>query len=106
MFARGVKRTGTNRTPGSRAAFNMDASFRPSSHGAPTSSNGVSVPRPTETFVVSSKPMPGYRLASVRLLMLGDGLTHTSIELLLAAPVLDLDHLQVRIDSALAIEKL
>ena len=31
--------------------------FRPI-HGAPTCSNGVSVPRPTERFVPSNEPMP------------------------------------------------
>ena len=59
VLADGVKRTGTKRTPGKRFVFKAPASARPSTHGAPTTSKGVSVPRPTETFVVSSSPIPG-----------------------------------------------
>ena len=55
----GVNATGAKRTPGSRRRFSVRASVVASSHGAPTSSNGVSVPRPTETFVVSSSATPG-----------------------------------------------
>ena len=40
-------------------------------------SKGVSVPRPTDS-VLSSRPTPGYRSASVKLRMLGDGLVHGS----------------------------
>ena len=40
-------------------AFSSAASLTPSIHGAPTCSNGVSVPRPTEMFVPSIAPMPG-----------------------------------------------
>src|SRR5436189_6287727 len=74
----GLNRIGIKRTPGMRRAFKYAASFGPSIQGAPTTSNGVSVPRPTETFVVSSRPMPGYKVASVRLRMFGEGLIQVS----------------------------
>src|SRR5215475_4639397 len=73
-----MKRRGTKRTPGNLALFNASASLGPSTHGAPTTSNGVSVPRPTETLVGSSRQTPGYKVASVRLRMFGEGLTHVS----------------------------
>src|SRR5262245_33626603 len=76
--ALGLKLTGTNLTPGSRRAFKYAESFWPSNQGAPMISNGVSVPRPTDRFVVSSKPIPGYRVASVRLRMFGEGLIQVS----------------------------
>jgi FAD/FMN-containing dehydrogenase len=72
---RGVNRTGTKRTPGIRRLFRYDERLCASIQGAPTSSKGVSVPRPTETFVVSSSPIPGYKVASVRLRIFGDGFT-------------------------------
>ena len=50
--------------PGRSRAFNAAASAGPSIHGAPICSNGVSVPRPTERFVPSSAPMPGYTVAA------------------------------------------
>ena len=46
---------------------------RPSSHGAPTHSKGRSVPRPTLTFVVSSRPTPGYSSAAGKLRRFGEG---------------------------------
>ena len=55
----GVNRTGVKRTPGIPRAFRVEATRVPSIHGAPNCSNGVSVPRPTETFVVSRRPTPG-----------------------------------------------
>src|SRR6266571_6458480 len=70
----GVNLTGTKRTPASPARLSASARFDPLTHGAPISSNGVSVPRPTERFVVSSRPIPGYNRAAVRLRMFGDGL--------------------------------
>ena len=54
-----MKWIGVNVTPGIFRAASTAASRFPSSHGAPITSNGVSVPRPTERFVVSSRPMPG-----------------------------------------------
>src|SRR5436309_1939899 len=45
---------------------------------APSSSNGVSVPLPTDTLVPSTRATPGYRVASVRLRRFGDGFTHPS----------------------------
>src|SRR5205814_7611265 len=74
----GVKRSGMKRTPGILRAFKYVASLGPSNQGAPITSKGVSVPRPTERLVVSSKPTPGYKAASVRLRMLGEGLIQTS----------------------------
>src|SRR5262249_54231416 len=74
----GVNLIGTNLTPAKPARFNASASFCPSIHGAPTTSNGVSVPRPTETLVVSSRPIPGYNNACVRLLRFGDGFTQVN----------------------------
>jgi hypothetical protein len=55
----GVNSTGAKVTPGSPRAESSAASLRPSSHGAPTISNGVSEPRPTDRLVVSSRPIPG-----------------------------------------------
>ena len=40
-------------------ALSAAASARPSIHGAPIRSNGVSVPRPTEMLLNSMAPMPG-----------------------------------------------
>src|SRR5580698_8013030 len=73
----GVNVTGTNRTPAIPRAFKYAASSFPLIQGAPTNSNGVSVPRPTETFVPSIRATPGYRAASITLRKFGDGFTHT-----------------------------
>src|SRR6185295_16622953 len=70
----GVNLAGTKRTPAIRRLFRYAASSSPLIQGAPTNSKGVSVPLPTDTLVVSSRPMPGYKVASVRLRMLGEGL--------------------------------
>src|SRR5437773_2230424 len=72
----GLKLIGTKRAPLILRLLRYPLSFWPSIHGAPTTSNGVSVPRPTETFVVSSKPMPGYNVASVNERIFGDGFVH------------------------------
>ena len=48
-----------HRPPGNFAPFKASESLRPSIHGAPITSNGVSVPRPTETLVGSSRQTPG-----------------------------------------------
>src|SRR5262249_1227984 len=69
----GVNLIGTNRTPGKRARFSASDSFWPSIQGAPTTSNGVSVPRPTDTVVDSRSPIPGDSVGSFRLRRLGDG---------------------------------
>src|SRR5581483_9333489 len=74
----GRNRRGINRTPGKWRPFKYTATSRARNHGAPTISNGVSVPRPTETDFPSSKHVPGYKIASVKLRMLGDGLTHSN----------------------------
>jgi hypothetical protein len=42
-----------------QAVFSVSESLRLSIQGAPISSNGRSVPRPTDRFVVSSNPTPG-----------------------------------------------
>jgi hypothetical protein len=55
----GVKRRGRKRTPGSSRALRWVASSGPFNQGAPMISNGVSVPRPTDRLVVSSRPIPG-----------------------------------------------
>ena len=72
-----MKAVGYTRTPGRRRAFSASASRGPSIHGAPTCSNGVSVPRPTDRFAHSIAPMPGYSVASFRFRMFGDGFTHS-----------------------------
>src|SRR5438876_365266 len=59
-------------------ALRYCASSRPWIQGAPSSSNGVSVPLPTDTLVPSTRATPGYRVASVRLRRFGDGFTHPS----------------------------
>src|SRR5688500_19341103 len=51
----GVNSMGTKLTPRRPWAESSAASFWPSSHGAPSTSNGVSVPRPTERLVVSKR---------------------------------------------------
>src|SRR5882672_3749973 len=56
----GVNQVGTNRTPGIWRAFRYCANTRGLIHGAPNTSNGVSVPRPTDTFVYSKIPIPVY----------------------------------------------
>src|SRR5216110_3083955 len=73
----GVNATGTNRTPAICRAFKYAASSRPFIQGAPSNSNGVSVPRPTETLVPSTKATPGYKVASVKLRKFGEGLVHS-----------------------------
>ena len=45
--------------------------------GAPTITNGVSVPRPTETCMFSSMQVAGYSVAAVRFRRFGDGLIHS-----------------------------
>src|SRR5215813_14455013 len=77
MESLGVKLTGTKRTPGMLRAFRYAASSLPLIHGAPSNSNGVSVPRPTETLAPSTIPTPGYKVAAVRLRRFGDGLIHS-----------------------------
>src|SRR5271169_1603482 len=77
-LAAGVNVTGTNRTPAIPRTFKYAASSLLFIHGAPSNSNGVSVPRPTETLVPSISATPGYNAASVTLLKFGDGFTHTS----------------------------
>ena len=55
----GVNSTGANLTPGTFLTLRVRASRSASIQGAPRSSNGASVPRPTETFVVSRSATPG-----------------------------------------------
>src|SRR6185436_10320772 len=52
---RGVKRAGSIAKP----VVETDGSLPASSHGAPKSRKGWSVPRPSETFVASRSPSPG-----------------------------------------------
>src|SRR3569833_938362 len=74
----GVKYTGIKLTPplSEWIAFNLAAISRGSTYGAPTNSNGVSVPLPTETLVISMRPIPGYVVACVSGRILGDGFVH------------------------------
>src|ERR1017187_409901 len=74
--ALGVNSVATKRTPPIARPFRYRASSTASIHGAPSTSKGVSVPRPTETLVPSISPTPGSSNAAVRLRILGDGLTH------------------------------
>ena len=62
--------------PARPRALSAAASAGASIHGAPICSNGVSVPRPTEMFVPSIAPMPGYSVAATMFRMFGDGFTH------------------------------
>src|SRR5688500_20201015 len=55
LLESGVNSMGTKLTPRRPWAESSAASFWPSSHGAPSTSNGVSVPRPTERLVVSKR---------------------------------------------------
>src|SRR6185312_4109140 len=78
MLDAGVNVVGTKRTPEMFRAFRYWANSFPLIHGAPTISNGVSVPRPTERFVPSTSATPGYKVVSVRLRRFGDGFTQAS----------------------------
>ena len=64
--ALGLKRIGTKRMPLMLRSLRYLARFRPLIHGAPTTSKGVSVPRPTLTLVVSSRPSLGRSTGSLR----------------------------------------
>jgi hypothetical protein len=44
--------------------------------GAPDSSNGIVVPRPSERFRASIRTVPGYTIAVAGVGMLGEGITH------------------------------
>ena len=75
VLARGGREAhGIEPDAGNAGAFSVSARRTPSIQGAPICSNGVSVPRPTEMFVPSIAPMPGYTVAWIRLRMFGDGL--------------------------------
>lgn len=54
----GVNHVSRKRTPGRPRSFSAAAN-RPSAYGAPTSSNGRVVPRPSAAFTPSSSPVPG-----------------------------------------------
>src|ERR1035441_620211 len=68
---------GTKRTPAMWRAFRNAAILFAPTQGAPTTSKGVSVPRPTETFVCSINATAGYSVAWFRSRKLGEGLTHS-----------------------------
>src|SRR5437016_13481932 len=70
----GVKLTENIRTTAISRAFRSAASYLPLIPGAPSTSDGVSAPLPTETLVPSIRATPGYSAASVTLRRLGDGL--------------------------------
>ena len=55
----GSKNTGLKCTPGNPRAFIASARRSPSIHGAPTSSNGLVVPRPSDSIVPSNITAPG-----------------------------------------------
>lgn len=55
----GLKSRGLNTTPGKFRALRASWEARAFSHGAPKSSNGLVVPRPSERFVPSMRHMPG-----------------------------------------------
>src|SRR6185437_10099582 len=74
----GVKCAGRKRTPGSFFALSACASASASIQGAPVNWNGSVVPRPSDTLVPSTKPIPGYTSAVVSVGMLGDGITNCS----------------------------
>ena len=61
---------------GSRSAFSASAS-RWSTYGAPISSNGRVVPRPSDRFVPSIMPVPGYTTAVSTVGMFGEDATGT-----------------------------
>ena len=75
-------------------------------HGAPIRSNGVSVPRPVARLVASRSPTPGYKIASVRLRMLGDGLIHDepgAVVKIVALPAPAFHHFKCGPDLSLAV---
>src|SRR3989442_15376024 len=74
----GMKLAATKRKPEMFLAFRYCASSVPLIQGAPSNSNGISVPLPTETLVPSTSATPGYNVASVRRRRLGDGFTHAN----------------------------
>ena len=55
----GWNSAGRNQTPGRARPFMAAATACASSHGAPASSNGRVVPRPSDRLVPSSSTMPG-----------------------------------------------
>src|SRR5437660_1637524 len=67
----GVNDVASKWIPGNDIAVSSRASVAPSTYGAPATSNGVSVPRPTDT-ADSKIPMPGYSPASVTLRIFGE----------------------------------
>src|SRR6185503_6667583 len=69
----GVKRAGSSANPGVFAAAAQASAF---THGAPTSRNGASVPRPSVAFVPSSRHVPGYASAASAERRFGEGVGH------------------------------
>ena len=59
LVERRLEDAGRKRTPGSPSAFIASAKRSASTHGAPSSSNGLVVPRPSETLVPSNSTVPG-----------------------------------------------
>src|SRR5262249_59241598 len=55
----GIKRIDRNRSPASWSGFSSASSFCGLMNGAPNTSNGVVVPRPSERLVPSSSTWPG-----------------------------------------------
>ena len=72
----GSKKTGLNHTPGSARWLSASARRSPSIHGAPMSSKGRVVPRPSDRCVPSNSTAPGYTMAVSSVGMFGDGRTH------------------------------
>src|SRR6267378_1550282 len=71
----GVKRSGTNRTPGTDRRFIYSENSAPRIQGAPMRSNGRSVPRPTDIPPACKISKPGYKISAVIERRFGEGST-------------------------------
>ena len=69
----GTKYASRATAPSAASSLASSGSNLSSTHGAPLASKGVVVPRPSETFVPSTRPMPGYISAVAGVGMLGEG---------------------------------
>ena len=57
--------------------FSSGTSVSGFTNGAPTSRNGASVPRPSDTLVPSTSAVPGYAMAASGVFRFGDGGTQS-----------------------------
>src|ERR1017187_4649237 len=71
----GVNRSDRKRTPRIDRRFMYPANSSPCIHGAPKRSNGLSVPRPTDTPPACKISRPGYKTSASVERRFGDGST-------------------------------